>query len=165
MDYETSLWDLKPMKTMNIQSIWTLWDIPMGFETRQSNRFKLHDRLWDIPMGFETGRGLRAFRDWNIMRHPYGIWNSYLMCCYTIIKQLWDIPMGFETFHRPYLYISCDYYETSLWDLKLKRGDDRCLDWKLWDIPMGFETKRFPVGFLDGRGLWDIPMGFETSGS
>ena len=78
------------------------------------------------------------------------------------------------------------YYETSLWDLKLKGQVSANNYLILWDIPMGFETSilkigvvqlmimRHPYGiwnlfFLSAvvllTALWDIPMGFETISS
>ena len=34
--YETSLWDLKPIISLTVNISAGLWDIPMGFETRNT---------------------------------------------------------------------------------------------------------------------------------
>ena len=140
--YETSLWDLKP---------WRWLALSYGIET-----------LWDIPMGFETRQRATVSKSAKIMRHPYGIWNSRLVLLRLLLphyetslwdlkqwynhhnwdaSQLWDIPMGFET---------C----VAAWK------DKKML--KLWDIPMGFETSSPESYACTSHRLWDIPMGFET---
>ena len=53
----------------------TLWDIPMGFETKNNCEMYPYQKLWDIPMGFETGWWCTCASCAYIMRHPYGIWN------------------------------------------------------------------------------------------
>ncbi len=96
------------------------------------------------------------------MRHPYGIWNISILLGGQVLL----------------------YYETSLWDLKLRILIELFGLKILWDIPMGFETQfivislkigsimRHPYGIWNLQCwnilflvllLWDIPMGFETT--
>ena len=121
MHYETSLWDLKLWVFLLFLLVLYIMRHPYGiWNPLYFSCAVWHIRLWDIPMGFETTFSICSIRyRFFIMRHPYGIWNELARIILNGKNILWDIPMGFETFHRPYLYISCDW---------------------LWDIPMGFET-------------------------
>ena len=75
VDYETSLWDLKPH--------WKIW------------RYQFLAELWDIPMGFETWKYSELDTRAYIMRHPYGIWNfiSCVIFCSRAYYEtsLWDL--------------------------------------------------------------------------
>ncbi len=120
-NYETSLWDLKLCGKQSL-CLWS-WIMrhPYGIWNTKYDMDNLHRNiLWDIPMGFETLKLGHCLTCGIIMRHPYGIWNSYFLVHDIIEDALWDIPMGFETRNKLHIIWYSSYYETSLWDLKLR---------------------------------------------
>ena len=162
-NYETSLWDLKPVYLAILCRDDALWDIPMGFET--SVLWKLavcalnyETSLWDLKLTASVGSLSARYHYetslWDLKRYR-SVWVRRWV-------PLWDIPMGFETRFFWAKRILELHYETSLWDLK-PFGASACHgDVLLWDIPMGFETHSFECPnkglYHYETSLWDLKL-------
>ena len=157
----------------------SLWDLKHDFNSYEVGKVV----LWDIPMGFETFSIIAYPITWSIMRHPYGIWNHFIIRKFNLwlhyetslwdLKHalaktiysfclLWDIPMGFETYNCPVIRIFSIHYETSLWDLKRLYGDGDItlvVDYEtsLWDLKLNIiKVKTWTIVIMrHPYGIWN----------
>ena len=98
LDYETSLWDLKPGKSFEE------WSNLINYETS----------LWDL----KPSDVVCVCPHCHIMRHPYGIWNLHNGVSEKVCAKIMRHPYGIWNLCFKSGTAGGMDYETSLWDLK-----------------------------------------------
>ena len=120
MLFESSLWDLKPKRMVEIFDGMRVWKFPMGFETNVAGSGNDEVVVWKFPMGFETVLRMCDLLGQIVWKFPMGFETPNYPPKTSSSLWVWKSPMGFETQFVGSLKQQIDRFESSLWDLKQK---------------------------------------------